>query len=152
MLSATFPLVLHKNSPWNRNTHIGFSDDESKKHSWGGGNQKRAQRGSTWNTSQTQDIQKYSILVFCNFCSHSADRGRKSGRNTKLPSKATSVSSCFNILSSDKRTWAVLWNPFLTFQTLTLSQGFHLYVHLFMLNLTVFGEGPTPNKSRTLGD
>lgn len=36
MLSATFPLVLHKNSPWNRNTHIGFSDDESKKHSWGG--------------------------------------------------------------------------------------------------------------------
>lgn len=97
MLSATFPLVLHKNSPWNRNTHIGFSDDESKKHSWGGGNQKRAQRGSTWNTSQTQDIQKYSILVFCNFCSHSADRGRKSGRNTKLPSKATSVSSCFNI-------------------------------------------------------
>ena len=99
------------------------------------------------------DIQKYSIFVFCNFLSsHSTDRGWKSGGNSKLPSRTTCFFFFYHLIS-DKCIWAILWNPFLNFQILTLSQGSQHYAHLFMLNLTVFSVGPTlPDKSGTLGD
>lgn len=98
---------------------------------------------STLNLSQTQ-IYKTTAFFFSvtdlNFLmsSHSIDGGWKWSRNANLPVKGIWVSFCFDTsFQISVFGQSSEFYPLLDFQTLTLLQVFHLYIHLFSFPILV---------------